>query len=321
MGAILFVQWFPCLRNLHQHAPEPSGTCLRNLHHYTSTPRNPPEPSEPLRTTGTFRNLPPEPAPHTGTLRNLPERASGTCTSTHRNPHKPSGTLRNLPEPSGTCLRNLHQHTPEPSGTLRNPPKSSGTFRNLLPEPTPAHTGTLQNPPEPSKIFHNLNSPEPSKTFLQNLLLRPAPAHTGAYHSKWHLPLLSQVHELLQRDKVIFAMKNDVALEFPYLSAVRFPWDDCLTSEAAVSGKPTFWTCHGHIGHPMTQHYPLALPYSLDFDSHLLLDIFVPSLFQNSVFSTHPSQSSAKWPGMFRAQSTLNSNLPKNLTCKHEGHL
>ena len=109
-----------CLRNLHQHAPELSGTC-----------RYPPEPPEP-----------------SGTLRKLPELASGTYTSTRRNLpelseilrnlHQPqnspelSGTLWNSPEPSGTCLWNLHQHTPEPSGT---------SLRNLLLQPAPAHTG------------------------------------------------------------------------------------------------------------------------------------------------------------------------------------
>ena len=107
------------LRNLRQHTLEPSeifrnlpGICFRNLHHFT------PELS------GTFRNLPPEPTPfYSGTLRNLPEPASGTYTSTHRN----------SPEPSGTRLRNPHQHTPE----------LSGTFRNLPPEPAPAtRTGT-----------------------------------------------------------------------------------------------------------------------------------------------------------------------------------
>ena len=52
------------LRNLPEVA---SGTCLRSLHQHT------PEPS------GTLRN-PPEPTPaHTGTLRNLPEPSSGTC--------------------------------------------------------------------------------------------------------------------------------------------------------------------------------------------------------------------------------------------------
>ena len=66
----------PCLRNLHQHAPELFGT-LRNLPNpasgtYTNTRRNSPEPS--------------------GTLRNLPELASGTYTTQ---------------ELSGTFLRNL----------------------------------------------------------------------------------------------------------------------------------------------------------------------------------------------------------------------
>ena len=78
----------PCLRNLHQHAPELFGT-LRNLPRpsgtnlsepsgtYASIRRNPPEPS---------RNLPPEPTPaHAGTLRNLPEPSSGTCSC---DPHR-----------------------------------------------------------------------------------------------------------------------------------------------------------------------------------------------------------------------------------------
>ena len=106
----------PCLRNLHQHTPELSGTFEpAYLHQHT------PELS------GTFRNLPslpPEPTPaYTGTLRNLAE-PSGTCLS---------GTFRNLP--------------PEPT------PAYAGTFRNLRnppPEPTPAHAGTLRNLPEPS---------------------------------------------------------------------------------------------------------------------------------------------------------------------------
>ena len=82
----------PCLRNLHQHAPElsrtlrnlprlsgtnlsePSGTYLLNLRQHT------PEPSE------IFRNLPPEPSAfYTGTLRNLPEPSSGTCSC---DPHR-----------------------------------------------------------------------------------------------------------------------------------------------------------------------------------------------------------------------------------------
>ena len=152
----------PCLRNLHQHAPELFGT-LRNLPNpasgtYTNVPElsgtlgNLPRPSgtnlsEPFGTfrnllpreprpayTGTFRNLPelsgnlpPKLIPfYTGTLRNLPRPASGTYTSIRRNP----------PEPSGNRLWNLHQHTPE----------LSGTFRNLPPEPAPAtRTGTHRN--------------------------------------------------------------------------------------------------------------------------------------------------------------------------------
>ena len=101
----------PCLRNLHQHATEPSGT-------YTSTRRNLPEFSG------------------TGTLRNLPELASETYTS---------GTLRHSAELSGT-VRNLPlEPTPAHTGTLRNfpEPELSGTFRSLPPEPAPAtRTGT-----------------------------------------------------------------------------------------------------------------------------------------------------------------------------------
>ena len=159
-----------CLRNLHQHKfrklppeptpahtgtlqnlPEPSGSCLRNLHQHTLEP------------SGTFRKLPPEPTPaHTGTLRNLPEIASGTYTSTHRNPPD-AGTLRNLPEvisgtytnirwnpsePSGSLHQHLHRNPPEPSGTClrhlhQHAPELSGTFWNLPPEPAPqTRTGT-----------------------------------------------------------------------------------------------------------------------------------------------------------------------------------
>ena len=120
----------PCLRNLHQHAPELFGT-LQNLPNpasgtYTNTRRNSPEPSgtfrNPTEPSEIFQNLPPEPTPfNTATLRNLPEPASGTYTILQRN----------SPEPSGTRLRNLHQHTPE----------LSGTFRNLPLRPAPAHTG------------------------------------------------------------------------------------------------------------------------------------------------------------------------------------
>ena len=100
----------------HRNSPEPSEPCLRNLHQHA------PELSR------TLRNLP-KPS--------IPEPTSWTYASIHRNPPKSSGTcLRNLhhftPELSGT-FRNLppeplHQHTPE----------LSGTFRNLPPEPAPA---------------------------------------------------------------------------------------------------------------------------------------------------------------------------------------
>ena len=144
----------PCLRNLHQHAPElsrtlrnlprpsgtnlsePSGTYLLNLRQHK------PEPSE------IFRNLPVEPTPlYAGTLRNLPEPASGTYTILHWNSREPSGTrlphagtLRNLPEPASETYTTLHWNSPEPSGTrLRNlhqhTPELSRTFRNL-PEPS-----------------------------------------------------------------------------------------------------------------------------------------------------------------------------------------
>ena len=108
----------PCLRNLHQHAPELSGT-----------PRNLPELAS---GTYTIRSLPelPELTPfYTETLRNLPELVSGTNTNTP----EPSGTFRNLPEPSGT-FRTLPPE-PTPSGTLRNLPPHTGTLRNL-PEPS-----------------------------------------------------------------------------------------------------------------------------------------------------------------------------------------
>ena len=79
-----------CLRNLHQHAPELSGTC-----------RNPPEPS------GTFRN-PPEPS--RTCLRNLHQR---------QNSPELSGTLWNSPEPSATCLRNqLLRPAPAHTGAI-----------------------------------------------------------------------------------------------------------------------------------------------------------------------------------------------------------
>ena len=105
----------PCLRNLHQHAPELSGT-LRNLPRPSGTNLSEPSGTH-LRNLRQHHRNPPK---SSGTFREL---ASGTYTILHRN----------SPEPSQTCLRNLHQHTPEPSGT----------FRNLPPEPAPAtRTGT-----------------------------------------------------------------------------------------------------------------------------------------------------------------------------------
>ena len=81
----------PCLRNLHQHAPELFGT-LRNL---------------PELASGTYHFTP----EFSGTL---PEPASGTYTSRRRNSPELSGTFRNLPEPSsGTCSCNPHRDTPE----------------------------------------------------------------------------------------------------------------------------------------------------------------------------------------------------------------
>ena len=95
-----------------RNPPEPSGACLRNIHQHA------PELSG---TSGTFRNFPPDPTPahtgtlqnllepaHTGTFGNLPESASGTYTP------ELSGTFRNLPAPSsGTCSCDPHRHTPE----------------------------------------------------------------------------------------------------------------------------------------------------------------------------------------------------------------
>ena len=135
------------LRNL----PEPtSGT-------YTSTPRNPPEPSA---------NLPEPSGPSGSCLRNLhqhlPELSrtgayTSTHWSTHRNPQH-TGTLRNLPEPA---------------------PELPAISPNLPPEPTPAHTGTLRNFPEPAPHQH---MPELSGTF-RNKLPEPKPPHTGTFRN------------------------------------------------------------------------------------------------------------------------------------------
>ena len=97
----------PCLRNLHQHAPELFGTL-------------PPEPSEPC-----LRNLHQHAPELFGTLRNLPELASGTY---HFTPEL-SGTL---PEPASGTYTSRRRNSPELSGTF---------LRNLLLQPAPAHTG------------------------------------------------------------------------------------------------------------------------------------------------------------------------------------
>ena len=129
------LELFGTLRNLPEVAsgtytsthPEPSGSCLRNLHQHTREPsgtfRNLPEPiyQHTPELSGTFWNMPPEPTPaHTGTLQNLPPEPTPAYT----------GTFRKLP--------------PEPT------PAHTRTLRNLPPEPTPAYTGTLRNLLEPS---------------------------------------------------------------------------------------------------------------------------------------------------------------------------
>ena len=162
MGAFLFRRFCPCGQCHHQKVCK---------HNRIAAPVK--AARQQITLSRTLRNLPEVASgTYTSTHRNPPdpEPASGTYTSTRRNLPEPSGTFRNLPEPSGTCLG---QHTPEPSGTFRNlppepTPAHAGTFRNLHqhtsepfrifrnlpPEPTPAHTGTLRNLPEP-------NPPEP----------------------------------------------------------------------------------------------------------------------------------------------------------------
>ena len=77
----------PCLRNLHQHAPELFGT-LRNL---------------PELASGTYHFTP----ELSGTL---PEPASGTYTSRRRNFPELSGTFRNLPpEPAPATRTGTHR--------------------------------------------------------------------------------------------------------------------------------------------------------------------------------------------------------------------
>ena len=76
---------------------------------------------------------------------NLPELASGTYTTTHRNPRKPGGTY--LPENSGTCLRNLPSGTYTDTGTLRNLPEpSSGTCSCDPHRHTPELIWAIQTP-------------------------------------------------------------------------------------------------------------------------------------------------------------------------------
>ena len=86
----------PCLRNLHQHAPElfgtlrnlPNSPCLWNLHQHA------PELSGTLHLPRPYASIHRSPPKSSGTFREL---ASGTYTI----------LLRNSPEPSGTVLRNL----------------------------------------------------------------------------------------------------------------------------------------------------------------------------------------------------------------------
>ena len=115
----------------HRNSPEPSEPCLRNLHQHA------PELS------GTLRNLP-RPS---GT--NLSEPSGAHLRNLRQHTPEPSEIFQNLP---GTCFRNLHHFTLELSETFRNLPlQCAGNLRNPPPEPTPAHAGTLQNrPPEPA---------------------------------------------------------------------------------------------------------------------------------------------------------------------------
>ena len=142
MSAIFLAQWFcPCgqcyyqkvfktttwlpLTKLqsnkpHRNSPEPSRSCLRNLHQHT------PELS------GTFRNLP-EPTP--ATHRNSPEPSRTCFRNLHQHTLELSGTTsthRNFPEPASGTYTSTHRNSPEPSGTC---------LRNLLLRPAPEHTG------------------------------------------------------------------------------------------------------------------------------------------------------------------------------------
>ena len=136
-GRILVPQWFcPCGQCHHQKGFKNNDIAAPvKVARQQTTPKL----CSTFRNTWTLRN-PPEPSG--SCLRNLPEVASGTYTSTHRNPPEPS-------EPPSGTYTSTHRNSPEPA---------SGTY-----------TSTRRN------------SPEPSGTFVRNLLLRPAPAHTGAY--------------------------------------------------------------------------------------------------------------------------------------------
>ena len=126
-----------------------------------------------------------------GTLRNLPEVASGTYTSTHRNPPHP--------EPASGTYTSTHRNLPEPSGTFRNLPEPvsgnyTGTLWNLPEVASGTYTSTRRNPPEPSgTCLRNLHqhTPEPSGTF-RNLPPEPTPAHTGTFRNL--LPELTPAH-------------------------------------------------------------------------------------------------------------------------------
>ena len=98
----------PCLWNLHQHAPELSGT-LQNLPRPSGTNLSEPTSGTYLRNlrqhmpepSGTFRNPAPEPTPaHAGTLRNLPEPSSGTCSC---DPHRHTPVLIWAEDPISLC--------------------------------------------------------------------------------------------------------------------------------------------------------------------------------------------------------------------------
>ena len=91
-----------------RNPPEPAGSCLRNLHLHI------PEPS------GTYWKLPPEPTPaHAGTLRNLLEPSSGTCSC---DPHRHTPELIWAEDPiSLRCWGKKSQNAGLYGGKIRNP--------------------------------------------------------------------------------------------------------------------------------------------------------------------------------------------------------